>query len=96
LDFSIDELAMISQLKQAQGIAPRSLSPFARNRRFPRGDRRVDIEGKKIGPWWKTDPLERTGNPKYDRAFSYLSGRKLLGNRASNIKKLSKAARLMR
>lgn len=89
--FDAEELQLIEQLKRL-GKGPALFvrgDPHARSRRHPRGDRRINEKGEKIGPVWAEK------DTPYDRAKAYLLRRKLSGNRASNLKKLTKAARLL-
>ena len=103
--FDEEELELIRRLKAAtRGPAEFArYDPFSRRRRHPRGDRRLNAKGERIGPAWndavvfkdddnKVIDLEAT---RFERARNYLVGKKLLGNRASNIKKLGKANRIL-
>lgn len=106
--FDAEELALIEQLRAVRslGRGPAFFTrgdQFARNRRHPRGDRRVDHEGKKVGPTWRDKVVFKDDDCKvvdleatrYERAKAYLVRRSLSGNRFSNFKKLGRAARLL-
>lgn len=101
----LDAISLLQRLAKTKGPATFSrVDPYARNRRHPRGDRRTNLKGEKIGPVWnelvvfqddenKIVDLEQT---RFERARQYLLRRRLHGNRATSFKKLSKAARILR
>lgn len=106
-EFDAEELDLIRTLRELTRVkGPARFQrhdPFARNRRFPRGDRRKNREGKKIGPVWrdgivfkdeenKVVDLEAT---RLEQARLYLIRRAMPANRSSSFKKLSKAARIL-
>lgn len=106
--FDAEELALIDQLRAVRslGKGPAFFSrgdQYARNRREPRGDRRIDHEGKKVGPAWKDKTVFKDEDCKvvdleatrYERAKGYLVRRQISGNRFSNFKKLGRAARIL-
>lgn len=103
--FDAEELELIRQLKQATKGPARfqRQDPFNRNRRHPRGDRRMNDKGERIGASWRDPVVFKDDDNKvvdleatrFERARSYLVRRGMGANRASNLKKLNKAARLL-
>lgn len=105
--FSQEELGLIAEI-QALARSRKGPSTFvrhdqyARHRRNPRGDRHK-VDGKKVGPRWAHDVVFKDDDNKvvdieatnFQRARRYLLTRRLPANRASNLKKLGKAARIL-
>jgi len=107
-EFDVEELELIETLRRLNRMKGSARferhDPFNRHRRTPRGDRRTNLKGEKIGPAWadavvfkddesKVVDLEAT---RYERARAYLVRRGMQANRVSNLKKLGKAARILR
>ena len=107
-DFDAEELELISTLQNLQRIkGPAQFSrvdPFNRNRRAPRGDRRTNAKGDRIGAIWRDPVVFKDDENKivdldatrFERARAYLIRRRLPANRASSFKKLAKADRILR
>lgn len=85
-----EEEVLLNQLRMLKAQQPKfsQHNPFNRNRRFPRGDRNYDIEGRFIGPVWRGDEPTYTA-AAYDGRRGFQSGGSF-----STLKKTQKRLRL--
>lgn len=106
-EFDAEELELIRTLQGLRAMrGPATFvrsDPFARDRKFARGDRRTDREGKKVGPTYRDaivfqdeeNTVVDLDATRFERARQYLARRRLPAGRASNLKKLGRAARIL-